>query len=377
MQFDAAQARRSGDSSGNGSASGYGGPIAAPPRRFVHPQGRAGLRLAIALSLPALAGMLSFTVGAARADGVVGNRPLFGSGASLFSYAGPPAGETLSPAASNRRKARNGRAAAGGPTSLTALLGTPPPAASPVSTSAMSPPPIGDPANACLHAIAAVNGTAALPAGLLRAVAVVESGRRDQASGHVVPWPWTINAGGHGHFFATRKAAIDAVRHLRAAGVAPIDVGCMQIDLDHHPHAFASLEQAFDPRVNVRYGAAFLKRLHRAAGAWPLAIADYHSQTPSIGAAYAVRVLAAWQHEPHGRGTALAALSDGKPAAAGASRKKQAPAQQVAMTDAPSPAVPATATGLPALSPPPPGITGRRGRTLADYRRMPVQIAGR
>ena len=34
-------------------------------------------------------------------------------------------------------------------------------------------------------------------------------------------------------------------------GVRQVDVGCMQINLQSHPHAFASLEDAFDPGSNA------------------------------------------------------------------------------------------------------------------------------
>ena len=37
----------------------------------------------------------------------------------------------------------------------------------------------------------------------------------------------------------------------------------MQINLFHHPDAFASLDAAFDPMDNIAYGADFLRRLHR------------------------------------------------------------------------------------------------------------------
>jgi len=61
------------------------------------------------------------------------------------------------------------------------------------------------------------------------------------------PWPWTINAEGQGPYFATRAEAISAVQRLQEQGVRSIDVGCMQVNLLHHPQAFATMEQAFDP----------------------------------------------------------------------------------------------------------------------------------
>lgn len=262
-------------------------------------------------------------------------------------------------------------------TSLTADL--PASARNPTVSPALAPPHVGKirAAKACLTAIVRVSHESGLPFSLLMAIGQVESGRRDKVSRRILPWPWTINAAGGGHFYATKQAAVAAVHRLRGKGVAPIDVGCMQIDLHHHPHAFASLNEAFDPVANVRYGAAFLKRLHKAAGVWPLAIADYHSQTPSIGAAYAVRVLTAWRHERHGSAAAqLAALAaDGVSGTA----THSAPQQQVAgaTQSTPAPVSPQSPTTMAVLRPPSPGISGRTGRTLADYRRAPVMIAGR
>ena len=45
-----------------------------------------------------------------------------------------------------------------------------------------------------------------------------------------------------------------------------IDIGCAQVNLMHHPDAFASLEQAFDPMANADYAARFLKQLHDTHG---------------------------------------------------------------------------------------------------------------
>jgi hypothetical protein len=121
--------------------------------------------------------------------------------------------------------------------------------------------PIPPTAYTCAPGIIAAEREFTLPAKLLHTIAIVESGRPDPISGRMAPWPWTINVGGVGHFYETKIAAIEAVRELQATGVRSIDVGCMQINLMHHPDAFASLEEAFDPRSNTRYGARFLSAL--------------------------------------------------------------------------------------------------------------------
>ncbi len=149
-------------------------------------------------------------------------------------------------------------------------------------------------ASLCGAAIALTEPDSQLPPRLLSAIALVESGRADPGTGTAIPWPWTIDIGGVGRAFETEAAAIAAVRAAQDAGTRSIDVGCMQINLLHHPHAFATLEEAFDPASNVRYAARFLRALHSQTGDWAAAIASYHSAIPERGTPYAHRVAAAW-----------------------------------------------------------------------------------
>jgi hypothetical protein len=150
-----------------------------------------------------------------------------------------------------------------------------------------------DPTVQCRAAIARAEQDAQIPAGLLQAIGRVESGRRNPETGTSGPWPWTINAEGRGHFFPDKAAAIAAVRELQGRGVRVIDVGCMQVNLHHHPRAFASLEEAFDPVSNARYAAQFLTQLQAARGDWMVAAGHYHSHTPELAQAYRARVQAA------------------------------------------------------------------------------------
>jgi hypothetical protein len=189
--------------------------------------------------------------------------------------------------------AGGGAAAAEGPSAAreVAVL-----AALPVPPDLPPRPAPSSPGEACLAAAAAAERAEGLPPGLLRAIATVESGRRADpaAPGRAAPWPWTINANGAGRFFETREEAIAAVRAVREAGIRSIDVGCGQVNLNHHPNAFASLEEAFGPEANLAYAARFLRGLHASLGGWGRAAAAYHSQTPEFAAAYALRVMAAW-----------------------------------------------------------------------------------
>ncbi|MFN8983679.1 MAG: lytic transglycosylase domain-containing protein [Alphaproteobacteria bacterium] len=158
----------------------------------------------------------------------------------------------------------------------------------------------------CRAAISEAERAANLPRGLLQAIGRVESGRRDPETGQFAPWPWTINAEGEGKFFPTREAAIAHVRQLQARGVRIIDVGCMQVNLHHHPNAFASLEQAFDPLTNARYAARFLTELNAGRADWRQAAGHYHSQTPERAGPYREKVLAAWEQEARNAGDSSA-----------------------------------------------------------------------
>ena len=149
----------------------------------------------------------------------------------------------------------------------------------------------------CRPAIELAERRHGIPARLLHAIGRVESGRADPATGQVNPWPWTVNAEGQGFYFDTKAQAIAAVTAMRERGVRSMDVGCMQVNLLHHPDAFAGLEQAFDPLANADYAARFLRRLFDQTGTWPKATAWYHSATPELGEAYQKRVNAVWPEE--------------------------------------------------------------------------------
>jgi hypothetical protein len=146
----------------------------------------------------------------------------------------------------------------------------------------------------CAAAIATAERSGDIPADLLAAIARVESGRPGLAGGATQPWPWTIDVGGNGRFFATKAEAIAATAALQKQGIASIDVGCLQVNLAYHPAAFAGLEEAFDPLANALYAARFLRLLFSQTEDWPAAVAAYHSQTHEIGAAYQGKVLALW-----------------------------------------------------------------------------------
>lgn len=151
----------------------------------------------------------------------------------------------------------------------------------------------------CRTAIARAEAAAALPPHLLTAIAQTESGRWHSKRSETLAWPWTVMAEGKGRFLPSKAAAIEEVRRLQARGIRNIDVGCLQVNLHHHPEAFESLEAAFDPDTNAAYAAGFLAELREEARSWTRAIGQYHSRQAIRGNGYRAKVLKAWREARH------------------------------------------------------------------------------
>jgi hypothetical protein len=241
-------------------------------------------------------------------------------------------------------------------------------------------------ARACVQAAAAAEASRHVPDAFLTAIARVESGRADDAGGPRLPWPWSVNAEGVGHFYPTKAEAIASVRALQARGVRSIDVGCLQVNLQQHPGAFADLEQAFDPTANAAYAADFLVTLFGKTGSWPLAAAAYHSLTPGIGSEYQERVLTAWAvpiAAPRAAGRAAGAERVPAPRRKPASSPPApmaVPEPQIAAHNTPGSPVAAMPSAMGratqmASAPPIGRPNGTVGRSLAAYRLMPTRLA--
>ena len=154
--------------------------------------------------------------------------------------------------------------------------------------------PVQPPEEVCLAEAAAAERSAQVPPGLVRAIALAESGRWDSAARRSYAWPWTVTSGDQSWYLASKAEAVAHVRELQRSGRRNIDVGCMQINLHWHPDAFESLEEAFDPRRNVAYGVEFLKSLRSELRSWGRAVARYHTADEARGDAYRERVTALW-----------------------------------------------------------------------------------
>jgi len=147
----------------------------------------------------------------------------------------------------------------------------------------------------CQNAAKKVEATVGTPKSLLTAISLAESGRWDDKQRASYSWPWTVTTGGPTAYYASKEEAVEAVKLLQSKGATNIDVGCMQVNLRYHPHAFDSLDDAFDPETNVGYGARFLKGLQKETNSWADATARYHSADPKKGGDYRDRVLGLWE----------------------------------------------------------------------------------
>ncbi len=213
----------------------------------------------------------------------------------------------------------------------------------------------------CRAALTAAEAKYGIPTGLLQAIGVVESGRRDEATGRREPWPWTVNAEGEPHVFDNKEQAVGWVQQVQARGMRSIDIGCGQVNLAYHPTAFASLQEAFDPITNADYAGRFLKELHdtSAGGNWMTAVGYYHSQTPELAEPYRQQVQAALSGSGGPGPVPVPARGSDPTPPFGAS----GPLQSVAA------ARPEPARVLPVA------MSGTVGRGLDAYRAAPIQMA--
>ncbi|GBR20682.1 transglycosylase SLT domain-containing protein [Asaia spathodeae] len=217
-----------------------------------------------------------------------------------------------------------------------------------------------------------------IPDGFLYAISRVESGKTEP-DGRLSAWPWTIMANGTGHYYASKAEAIIAATEFRNQGIASIDVGCMQVNLQQHPDAFGSLDQAFDPVSNALYAGRFLIQMHDKMGSWPRAAAAYHSQTPGIGTPYQWKVLETWAI-PDDEKVKTPPPVRSPPKAISNPVKKP---EDNTLIAADGPAAPSVRNfhpfmGLSHFTQPAPhhsGMTGMRGRSLASYRSAPTPLA--
>lgn len=155
----------------------------------------------------------------------------------------------------------------------------------------------------CTHVAHRVTREAGLPAGLLAAIGRVETAHGVLDGG----WPFAVDIDGKAYFPPDAARASSLVAHALTTGARSVDVGCFQVNLQAHPHAFGTLRAAFDPVAGARFAAGLLLRLHLSSGSWLATVADYHSADPARGGPYARRV---FEQDTHLRQTETAEPAD-------------------------------------------------------------------
>lgn len=116
---------------------------------------------------------------------------------------------------------------------------------------------------------------ARIPAPILYAVALTESGARVRQ--HTTPWPWTLNVAGQGYRYATRESACRALRQfLRTTSPRRIDVGLGQINLGWNGHYFRTPCDMLAPYLNLNVAARLLRQQFERWQNWQEAVGRYH-----------------------------------------------------------------------------------------------------
>lgn len=156
---------------------------------------------------------------------------------------------------------------------------------------AMATGPI-DNGRVCYEIAARLEQEYRLRPGILQAIVHVES----KGEVNVINWR------GQDFHPATRNDAVRFVLAKMADGDSIIDVGCSQIDAYYHPGAWsgpqgedtALLDRLFDPEVNLRYAAQWLRKHFDEDGSrdWVRVAGHWHSHDPDRHREYAARLAA-------------------------------------------------------------------------------------
>ena len=138
----------------------------------------------------------------------------------------------------------------------------------------------------CVHYFRYYESKFKIPRDTLYSISLQETGKFHTKKKLKLAWPWTVNVEGKGFYFDTKKEAVAFVKTELRKGKESIDVGCMQVNLKHHPDAFRSVESAFEPKINIAYGASFLRSKYDTLNSWGKAVSHYHSATSHLGEKY-------------------------------------------------------------------------------------------
>lgn len=121
------------------------------------------------------------------------------------------------------------------------------------------------PRAACLEATRRAEQVHGVPAGLLTAIALAESGLHAHA----------LSIGGRAHYPDTREEARSI---LASAGGASVMAGCVQVNA--RVHARGS-DWPLDPMMSADWAGGMMARWARETGSWPEALRRWHGGSPA------------------------------------------------------------------------------------------------
>ena len=114
-----------------------------------------------------------------------------------------------------------------------------------------------------------------IPAELLYAVALTESGT--QLTRDVHPWPWTLNVDGTSYRYATQHDACTALtQFLHTRNPRRIDAGLGQINIGWNGDRFATPCDVLEPYRNLSITAELLYQHYQKQQNWLNAAGRYH-----------------------------------------------------------------------------------------------------
>lgn len=142
-------------------------------------------------------------------------------------------------------------------------------------------------ADECTRQAVTLENRHGLPAGLLHAVALAESGFNGR------PQPFALRIGGQSLYPETIEAARRELRDGAGALKRGVTAGCMQLSLTWHGHLFQPPERILEPEANIRRAARYLLHWRQHFGNWTEALGRYQGGTPEQRRAYACRI---WNH---------------------------------------------------------------------------------
>lgn len=142
---------------------------------------------------------------------------------------------------------------------------------------------------------------AQVPAEVMYAIGLQESGTTLKGQRSFAPWAWVLNVNNEGRFFRTREEASAALEAEIERGNKRVAVGMLQIHLRWNGHRVRDPLTLLDPSVNLRVAADVLAECgQRFPDVFGKLACYYSGDVDTEGRWYARQVLAKAGHRPSG-----------------------------------------------------------------------------